>query len=113
MMTPPIFRGTHLCNLLGRLRTWVCDLRWLRLMVMKRKKLGLIHTSATLVPVFAQLCKDKLPNVEVFDIADDSLIKDVIRRGEMTPQTARRLVQHVASAAEAGADYIMVTCSSI
>ncbi len=80
---------------------------------MNRKKLGLIHTSATLVPVFAQLCKDKLPDVEVFNIADDSLIKDVIRRGELTPQTARRVVQHVASAAEAGAEYILVTCSSI
>lgn len=80
---------------------------------MKRKTLGLIHTSATLVPVFAQLCKEKLPDVEVFNIADDSLIKDVIRRGELTPTTARRVVQHVASAEEAGADYILVTCSSI
>ena len=80
---------------------------------MKRKTLGLVHTSATLVPVFAQLCKDKLPNVDVFNIADDSLIKDVIRRGELTPQTAWRVIQHVASAEEAGADYILVTCSSI
>jgi Asp/Glu/hydantoin racemase len=80
---------------------------------MKRKTLALVHTSATLVPVFAQLCKAKLPGVEVFNIADDSLIKDVIRRGELTPPTARRVVQHVASAAEAGAEYILVTCSSI
>src|SRR4029077_18803366 len=80
---------------------------------MKRKTLGLVHTSATLVPIFQQLCKTKLPNVDVFNIADDSLIKDVIRRGELTPLTARRVAQHIASAAEAGADYIMVTCSSI
>jgi Asp/Glu/hydantoin racemase len=80
---------------------------------MKRKTLGLVHTSATLVPVFAQLCKEKLPDVEVFNLVDDSLIKDVIRRGELVPLTARRLVQHVASAAEAGADCIMVTCSSV
>jgi Asp/Glu/hydantoin racemase len=80
---------------------------------MKQKTLGLVHTSAMLVPVFAQLCKDKLPGVEVFNIADDSLIKDVIRRGELTLQTARRVAGHVASAEEAGADYILVTCSSI
>ena len=80
---------------------------------MKPKTLGLIHTSAMLVPVFAQLCKDKLPNVETFNIADDSLIKDVIRRGELTLPTARRVAGHVASAEEAGADYILVTCSSI
>jgi Asp/Glu/hydantoin racemase len=78
-----------------------------------KKTLGLVHTSATLVPVFQQLCKAKLPNVDVFNIADDSLIKDVIRRGELTPLTARRVGQHIASAAEAGADYILVTCSSI
>ena len=80
---------------------------------MKHKTLGLVHTSATLVPLFAQLCKEMLPNVDVFNIADDSLIKDVIRRGELTPQTARRAVEHIASAEAAGADYILVTCSSI
>jgi Asp/Glu/hydantoin racemase len=79
----------------------------------KRKTLGLVHTSATLVPLFAQLCKELLPNVDVFNLADDSLIKDVIRRGELTPQTARRAVEHIASAEAAGADYILVTCSSI
>jgi Asp/Glu/hydantoin racemase len=41
------------------------------------------------------------------------LIKDVIRRGELSATTARRVVQHVASAEAAGADYILVTCSSI
>jgi len=66
-----------------------------------------------LVPVFAQLCKEKLPGVDVFNIADDSLIKDVIRRGELTPATARRVAGHIASAEAAGADYILVTCSSI
>jgi Asp/Glu/hydantoin racemase len=77
------------------------------------KQLGLIHTSATLVPIFQQLCKAKLPGVETFNIADDSLIKDVIKRGELTAKTARRVVEHVASAESAGADYILVTCSSI
>lgn len=80
---------------------------------MKRKLLGLIHTSATLVPVFAQLCKERLPGVDTFNLADDSLIKDVIRRGGLTPHTARRAVEHIASAEAAGADYILVTCSSI
>jgi Asp/Glu/hydantoin racemase len=80
---------------------------------MSRKTLGLLHTSATLVPVFAQLCKAKLPNVETFNIADDSLIKDVIRRGEITPANGKRVAGHIASAAAAGADFILVTCSSI
>ena len=80
---------------------------------MKTKTLGLVHTSSTLVPVFQQLCATHLPNVNVFNIVDDSLIKDVITRNELTKLTARRVVDHVGSAALAGADYILVTCSSI
>ena len=80
---------------------------------MKRKTLGLVHTSATLVPVFAQLCKAKLPNVEVFNIADDSLVKGIMARGSLTAQICRRVAGYLESAELAGADYIMVTCSSI
>ncbi len=80
---------------------------------MSNKRLGLLHTSATLVPIFEQLCKAKLPDVSVFNLVDDSLIKDVIAHGRLRPQTARRVTQHVAAAEDAGADYIMVTCSSI
>lgn len=80
---------------------------------MLQRRLGLLHTSATLVPIFEQLCKAKLPNVSVFNFVDDSLIKDVIAHGQLRPQTARRVVQHIAAAEDAGAEYVMVTCSSI
>lgn len=80
---------------------------------MKQKKLGLVHTSATLVPVFAQLCKAKLPQVEVFNIADDSLVKGIMAAGSLTAQISRRVAGYLESAELAGADYIMVTCSSI
>jgi Asp/Glu/hydantoin racemase len=78
-----------------------------------KKTLGLIHTSATLVPVFQQLISQSLPGINVFNIVDDSLIKDVIAKGELTARTARRVVNYVGSAEMAGADFIMVTCSSI
>ncbi len=79
------------------------------------KTLGLIHTSATLVPVFQGLIGKYLSdkNLKVFNIVDDSLIKNTIERGEMTPDTSRRVVDYVGSAEAAGADYILVTCSSI
>jgi Asp/Glu/hydantoin racemase len=80
---------------------------------MKPKTLGLVHTSATLVPVFAALCKEKLPNVSTFNIADDSLVKGIIASGSLTPQIARRVASYLESAELAGADYILVTCSSI
>ena len=79
------------------------------------KKLGLIHTSATLVPVFQELIDKYLKgkDVKVFNIVDDSLIKNTIERNELTQDTCRRVVDYVGSAEDAGADYIMVTCSSI
>jgi Asp/Glu/hydantoin racemase len=80
---------------------------------MPKKRLGLLHTSATLVPVFEQLCKAKLPGVAVFNLVDDSLIKDVIAHNQLRPQTARRVTKLVSAAEDAGADLIMVTCSSI
>src|SRR5207237_3562 len=48
-----------------------------------------------------------------FHLSDDSLIKDVIKHGKLTPANARRVVGHVTSAEAAGANYILVTCSSI
>ncbi len=78
-----------------------------------KKTLGLVHTSATLVPVFQKLCSEYLPDVNVFNIVDDSLIKDIITRNELTKLTSRRVVDYVGSAELAGADIILVTCSSI
>jgi Asp/Glu/hydantoin racemase len=80
---------------------------------MSQKTLALIHTSATLVPVFQELCKQHLPNIQTFNIVDDSLIKNVIKCGELRPETARRVVNYAASAEAAGADFILYTCSSI
>jgi aspartate/glutamate racemase len=80
---------------------------------MKRKTLALIHTSATLEPVFAKLCADKELGVDLLHIADDSLIRDVIAEGHLTENTSQRVRDHIAAAERANADYIMVTCSSI
>lgn len=78
-----------------------------------KAKLALIHTSATLVPIFDQLCVEHLNGVERFHISDDSLIKDVIAKGSLTRETSVRVVDHVRSAASSGATQILVTCSSI
>ena len=79
------------------------------------KKLGLIHTSATLVPVFQELIDKYLAgkDIKVFNISDDSLIKNTIEQGILTSDTSRRVVNYVVSAQDAGADFILVTCSSI
>lgn len=80
---------------------------------MKRKTLALIHTSATLVPVFQQLTKAKLPQADTFNIVDDSLVRQIGAKGGITPDIAARVSGYIHSAASGGADYILVTCSSI
>jgi len=80
---------------------------------MARKTLALIHTSATLVPVFQQLCKAQLPNVDTFNIVDDSLVRAIGAKGALTADIARRVEAYITSAEAGGADHILVTCSSI
>ncbi|MBP7141855.1 MAG: hypothetical protein KBA71_08095 [Opitutaceae bacterium] len=77
------------------------------------KTLALIHTSATLVPVFQQLTKARLPAVETFNIVDDSLVRQIGARGGITEDIAARVAAYIGSAASGGADCILVTCSSI
>lgn len=77
------------------------------------KTLALIHTSATLVPVFQQLCKEHLPGVNTFNIVDDSLVKAIGAKGSLTADIARRVEAYITSAEAGGADHILVTCSSI
>jgi Asp/Glu/hydantoin racemase len=75
--------------------------------------LALIHTSPTLAPIFAALCSRHLPEARSFHMVDESLIQDTVRAGHLQKQTIRRLVNQIASAETAGADAVLVTCSSI
>ncbi|HYN86945.1 MAG TPA: aspartate/glutamate racemase family protein, partial [Ardenticatenaceae bacterium] len=58
-------------------------------------------------------CRETMPDVKVFNIVDESLINNTIAANQLTPVTARRLAGYIQSAEEAGADAVMVTCSSV
>jgi Asp/Glu/hydantoin racemase len=73
----------------------------------------LIHTSPTLTPLFGALCAEFMPETTVFHMVDESLIKDTIREGRLQRLTMRRLLSMIESAENAGADAVLVTCSSI
>ena len=77
------------------------------------RTLALIHTSPTLTPLFGRLCVEYIPSVNVFHMVDESLIKDTIREGGLQRVTIRRLLALIESAEQAGADAVLVTCSSI
>jgi len=78
-----------------------------------QQTLALIHTSPTLTPLFGELCARYIPEAAIFHMVDESLIADTIRQGRLRRVTMRRLIAHVDSAAAAGADAVLVTCSSI
>jgi len=76
-------------------------------------KLALIHTSPTLTPLFGELCAKWMPEVKIFHMVDESLIKNTVEAGSLQKLTTRRLIAMVESAGLAGADAVLVTCSSI
>lgn len=75
--------------------------------------LALVHTSPTLTALFGGLCRKQIPEAEIFHMVDESLIQDTIRAGTLRKLTIRRLIDQIASAEAAGADAVLVTCSSI
>lgn len=84
------------------------------------EKIGFIHTGASIVNIFSTLMKEKLPQNKYFHIVDDSIIKDLLEKDkdlsrelDTSPSIVRRIGRLVIQAAEAGADVIMFTCSSI
>jgi Asp/Glu/hydantoin racemase len=77
------------------------------------KMLTLIHTSPVLTPVFAALCGQHLAGVDTCHMVDESLIRDTIAHQRLRKLTIRRLIGLIDSAQAAGADAVMVTCSSI
>ena len=77
------------------------------------KTIGFVHTVLGLPPVFAGLAEELVPGAEVFHIVDETLLGNTRKLGKLTPSTRRRVLGYVQSAAEAGADLVVVTCSSI
>lgn len=77
------------------------------------QKLAFIHTVPSLVGLFNDLSKELLPDVEVFHIADEMLLKVVLAQGGLSPFIFQRVSDHVIAAERAGATAVQCTCSSI
>lgn len=82
-------------------------------MVAPKIRLALLHTVVGLTGTFQQLCAELMPNVEIYHIVDESLLRNTIREGAPSPATYRRLANYLRGAEEAGADAVLVTCSSM
>lgn len=75
--------------------------------------LAMIHTVMGLIPSLEALARQHLPGWKTFNMLDESLLRLTIRDGRLTPMTARRLTGMIWSAVDAGAEAVLVTCSSL
>ena len=76
-------------------------------------KIGFVHTGVPIGMLLKKMMSESMPDIPNFHIVDDSLIQDLLQTGEFTPSILKRLSAQISMAEEAGADIIMVTCSSI
>lgn len=80
------------------------------------KRMAVLHTSfvfTNVEPVFKDLFKELIPDVEVIDFVDSHILADVRKVGSVHESHVSRMV-HMAQAAEAaGADIIFSACSSL
>lgn len=72
-----------------------------------------VHTAMALVESTTNLFKEHLNMVKINNIADDSLIQEVIANNAVTNAVRYRLLNYYMAAANSGATLIYNTCSSV
>src|SRR5919107_918660 len=76
-------------------------------------KVVLIHTVEGNVKVFGDLVQEIAPGLPAEHVVDESLLGDTIAAGELTEDVRQRFRARAEAARAAGADVIMLTCSSV
>ncbi|MBQ8068850.1 MAG: Asp/Glu/hydantoin racemase [Solobacterium sp.] len=76
-------------------------------------KAVLIHTSPVSLDELKSLFHEILPDVEMVNIIDDSLLEEVKRNGSITPQIISRMCSYVQVAKTLKPDIIFNQCSSV
>ena len=74
---------------------------------------AILHTHPATIEPLVALAAELLPGVEVVNIADDSILAELMRNGGDVEPVAGRLVSYARLPAEAGADVILNACSSV
>ena len=77
------------------------------------KRLAFLHTVSGLVSIFSALSDELVPGIDRYHIVDESLLQNTIRADELSKNTVRNLYRYLIAAQDAGADLVMVTCSTL
>ncbi len=81
------------------------------------KKLFLINTITNFKDIIFDLhavpFQKENPDIEIFNIMDDTLLKETVANGGITSSVMRRMYNYTMQAVECGADCVMGTCTSV
>ncbi len=77
------------------------------------KKIYIIHTSLVSHTNLQELFHEIIPEAEIFNIVDDSLLHDVMKNGAVDEKIIGRVCDYVLAAERNGADLIFSQCSSV
>ena len=77
------------------------------------KKVIIIHTSFISVDTLKKLFAEIVPEVEVYNIVDDTLLSEIMQSGGVTDAIINRYCAYAVQAERTGADMIFNQCSSI
>jgi Asp/Glu/hydantoin racemase len=80
---------------------------------MNPRRICLIHTAPLMVQLFTPLCRDRLPDVKVTQIINESMLKDTVEAGRVRQPTIDALNTFAEACFKLGTELVMVTCSSI
>lgn len=81
------------------------------------KRLVLLHTMPfvmdAIIGPLERAFREEYPEVEIQTVLDTSLLADTMRDGRVSEVTAARLLSYVQHAERAGADLLLLTCTSM
>jgi len=81
------------------------------------KKLAIIHTvnwyNKSVIEPFAMPWLKKNPDVEIFNIMDDTLLSESLPNGGPTKEVIRRMILYYQAAEATGADVLMCSCTTM
>lgn len=76
-------------------------------------KVGVLHTVPALAATFHELIAVERADLDLVHVVDPALLSETVAAGEVTADVQEGVTRHVAALAQAGADAVLVTCSSI
>lgn len=76
------------------------------------KKLAIIHTTSATIQSLTLLAKNTIENIEVINLLDDSILKDMIEERQVDA-VEKRWITYAQMAELAGAEVVLSACSTV